>query len=94
MPANWTSWVAVLLRTESVHVMVPVLVPVVTLAYADVSLTTVTAPHETPDTPEGVNVGGVASQVVPEPVHVTTVTVLVLSTGGETESVDATRAGS
>jgi hypothetical protein len=59
-----------------------------------VSLSTVTAPHETPDTPDGVNVGGVPSQDVPEPVHVTTVTVLVLSTAGETESVDVTSAGS
>jgi hypothetical protein len=74
-------------------VIVPVLVPVVTSAWACVSLSTVTAPHETPDTPDGVNVGGVPSQDVPEPVHVTTVTVLVLSTGGETERVVVTRAG-
>lgn len=78
---------------ESVQVTTPVFAPVVTVDVADVLVRTVIAPVETPETPDGVNVGALDSQAVPEPVHVTKTDVFVSTEDGETDSVDVTNAG-
>ena len=46
-----------------------------------------------PETPAGVNVGGVPVHVVPVPVKVTVHTLFSSIDGGETASVDVTSAG-
>ncbi len=56
---------------ESVQVTTPTFAPVVTGAVAFKLLMTVTEPHETLLTPDGVNVGAPLSQVVPVPMNVT-----------------------